>query len=697
MVGWSVPDQMTRIMPPTLNRTFHLLALLLFVHGPAFAVQSEGWDDTAYDPLGTVTVTDDLVVQQLDDGSVAAFGAFGKRWSSLGGPGSTVVGQGASLVVVRDGADLVAHTAARDASSTLTLPATAAVAYQSVGDEVALVLVLDGLNTTAWAFGARTGTWVPQALAGIVGDRAVGATVAGVVAGASYHGFAANSGTWATVAGIFGGADLRACGNVLVADLRANGGPLTHILSFSGVRGCWHQSPPAVPGTPLVLGDDVACLITSVGGVLRTVAYSAPRARWMSSAKAYAAPPGLLSARGVVAVLDDEGALVEAFGAENAAWSSPPSPLPAGAFALGDDMIVGCDPADDICVGFSALLPGGFALRGKPLGSAGTFHVGAHLATVEIDVGPFPGFGRTLHSFLPGERDWAAARSLAFGAQLFKGDSVVHVVDGNALGFALGTRGGTWRPLGKTLPNGIVGSTVAVGGALVVHQTSVGGVELFDERCDVWNPTFAEGVVHTHLAAGNTALATPNSTSGALRAYSALRGEWVAALAAAAPASLGQVGANVACAVDAGGTLWAFGAANDVHVRRSWPTADGAPVTGPHPFAAPANGSCGDDFLRVLVRGRANEVTLLLVAPWLSCPPVMVAPIEGTLWLPLASTQVLSVVGVHVVDSVIQVPFALGTLPVGESFQAGLQGLAIDLVTFESRFVGRRAESVTLF
>jgi hypothetical protein len=399
----------------------------------------------------------------------------------------------------------------------------------------------------------------------------------------------------------------------------------------------------------------------------------------------------------VIGVLDAGGALVEAFGAENAAWSSPPSPLPAGAFALGDDMLVGCDPAADRCVGFSALLAGGFVSRAKPVGVAGTFHVGAHLALIEIETGPLPGFGRTLHAFLPGARSWAAPRSLSFGALLFVGDSVVHVVDGDALGLALGTRGGVWRGNGTTLPNGNVGSTVAVGGALVVHQNSTGAVELFDERCDAWNPTFGQGVVHTQLAAGNTALATPNSTSGSLRAYSALRGEWIAAAGAVAPAELGQVGANVACAIDAAGVLWAFGAANDVHVRRAWPTADGVPVTGPHPFGAPASGGCVDDVLRVLVRGRANEATLLLVGPNLACPPALVAPIAGELWLPLASTQILTLVGVHALDSVIAQPFALGTLPVGVSFEAWIQGLAIDLVTFESRFMGRRAESVTLF
>ncbi|QDU85471.1 hypothetical protein Pla163_26020 [Planctomycetes bacterium Pla163] len=688
-------------MFPRLVRSLHALALFLLAPGTLFAFQSDAWDGTAHDPLGTVTVTDDLVVQQREDGTVVAFGAYRKRWTALGGPGSSVVGQAASLVVVRDGSDLVAHSAVRDATATLSLPAGAVVAYQAVGDEVALVLVQDAGATTAWAFGARTGTWVPQVLAGIVGDRAVGATVAGVGAGTSYHGFSSNSGTWSTIAGTFGGADLRARGNVLVADLRATGGPLTHVLSFSGVRACWHQSPPAVPGTQLVLHDDVACLVTEAGGVLRTVAYSAPRAQWMASAKSYAVAPTVVATRGVLGVLDvvldGGGALVEAFGAENSAWSSPPSPLPAGTFAVGDDMLVGCDPATDRCVGFSALRAGGFVSRSKPVGVAGTFHVGAHLATVEIETGPFPGFGRTLHAFLPGARAFAPARSLSFGATLFVGDSVVHVVDGDALGLALGTRGGAWRALGTTLPNGTVGSTVAVGGALIAHQNSAGAVELFDERCDAWNPTFAQGVVHTQLAAGNTALATPNSTAGALRAYSALRGEWITELAASAPAELGQVGANVACAVDAAGTLWAFGAANDVHVRRAWPTADGAPVTGPHPFGAPASGGCVDDVLRVLVRGRASEATLLLVAPHLSCPPVTVAPIAGELWLPLATTQVLTVVCVHPVDSVLAQSFALGTLPVGVAFEAWIQGLAIDLVTFESRFMGRRAESVTLF
>lgn len=672
---------------PSLFAFFFLLPLVAV---PCRA--NDSWASVPRDPAGTVTVTDDLVVHERSDGSVDAFGSSARSWRALGGAGSEVLGVGARTVLVRDGASLHAYAASRDGVATLALAPGASATAVGVGDDVALVLVEQAGTTSAHAFSAPAGAWFAQVLTGPVGDAVVGGRVAGLAVGSRYLGFAANVGVWAAFDGAFGGAALSASGDVLVVDQRATGGPITNALAFSGTRGCWAASPPLTPGTPIALDDAVAGVVAAVPNGIVAAAYSSPRATWVVSARTYVAPPSIASARGVLGVLNAAGGLVEVFGAEHAAWAEPSATLPAGTFALGGDAVVGCDPAADVVEGFSALIGGGFVQRSKPVGASSTFHTGAHLCVLELDRGPWT----ELHAFCPSLGSFASPLVLAPNAPIFVGDSVVHAVGSAALGYALAARDGVWRGLGTVLPDGTIGSTVAVGGSVVVHQSSDGTVNVYDERCAAWNPTFDQGAVHTHTAAGNVVLATPESSTQVLLAYSSLRGAWVAEPSAVAPVGEPRAGANVAACVDAAGDLWAFGATNDTRALRAWPVDDDAPLLGSHPFAPPFAPACYDDVLRLSARGRAGEVSLMLLAPFAACPPETIAGIAGELWLSSATTQVLAPVGVHAADGVAILALGLGGARPGVAVRAHVQALFVDLATFEVRFGDRRSEAVTL-
>lgn len=670
---------------------FRSLALLLLLAPPALA--NDAFDATVHDPAGTVAVEDDLVVQQRVDGTVEVFGASGRTWRVLGGAGTTIEGLGARTLLARDGDDLVAYGALRDTVATVVVPAGASVDVVGVGDDTALVVIDVGGVRTAHAFSAGAGAWVPQALgAGILGDRAVADSVCGLNVGARYWAFSSNAALWVFEDALFGGADLRADGDVLLVDQRTNGGPITTALAFSGVRGCWNESSSLAPGTPLVLDASVACGITSASGEFGTIAYSAPRARFVASSRSYLAPPLVSSARGVIAVANAAGSLVEAFGAEHASWHEPSAPLPAATFALGGDQILGCNPSSTVVTGFSALVPTGFVERTKPLGASAQFPGGAHLGVIELDRGPW----KEVRAFSPTLGAWSDALVLNANAPVFAGDSVVHAVGSAALGYALDTRDLVWRGLGATLPDGTVGSTVAVGGSVIAHQTSGGGVEVFDGACAGWSPTFAQGVVHTHTAAGNTVLATPNSDAGTLRAYSSRLGTWEAEPAAVGPVATPLAAANVAACVDAAGLLWAFSGTNDGRVLPAWPYDERVSVGGLHPFVPAGLAVCYDDVLRIAVRGRAGEAVLVLVAPHLTCPPETIPSIAGELWLPSLLTEPLAIGGVFPAAGVSVVPLTLGGLTPGAPVRAQIQTLHVDLVTFEARFGDRRAEPVTV-
>jgi len=680
-------------VPATPDRPVMLRPLAAFLLLAPLAQADEAWDATPHDPAGEVTATDDLVVQRSADGAVEVFGSSGRTWHALAAAGATIEGQGARTLLVRDGAAFVAFSALRDASASLLVPAGASSEVVGVGADTALVVLEVNGARTAYAFSAGAGVWIGQPLApGVLGDRVVGDGVCGLNLGPRYWGFSANAAQWVARDALFGGAELVASGDTLLVDQRTNGGPIATALAFSGVRGCWVESPALALGTGLAVDAAVACGVTGTAGSFAAVAYSAPRARWIASTRSYLAPPGVLTSRGVVAVTNAAGSVVEAFGAEHASWHEPAAPLPQTTFALGGDQLVACDPGDDTVVGFSALVPTGFVARTKPLGATADFPGGAHLGVLELDRGPW----KEVRAFSPTLGVWSGPLVLTANAPVFVGDSVVHAVGSAALGYALDARECVWRGLGTTLPDGTVGSTVAVGGAVIAHQTSVGGVELFDGACAAWADTFDQGVVHTHTAAGNTVLATPNSAAGALRAFSARRGAWSTESSATLPVGQPVAAANVAAAVDAAGVLWAFSATNDARVLPAWPYDARAPVGGLHPFVQPGIALCYDDLVRVAVRGRAGEVAVVLVGPHAICPPETLPPIAGALWMPSASTQLLVLGGVFPSAGVEVVPLSLGGLTGSGVVRAQVQTLHVDLGTFAARFGDRRTEPITV-
>lgn len=647
------------------------------------AISCVAWDAIPYSTLGSFTTEGFLVGYEDPGAGVFAFSASARKWTPVAPAGSTVLGSGDWCLLASDtSGGIVGYSARMNASSTLTLVPGTVPTIVDVSDDVALVIAPNNLGAlTAWGYSAVRNTWSPIALGSsiAVADYAISRFVIGVRDGNRYHGFASRTSDWTTFVGPGPGATMAADGNTLLVDFASPG--LAPIVSaFSGVRGCWALAPPLAQGTSPSLDHNVAYVEADIGtpSGYSPSAYSAYRASWVSIAPRPFGATTVLSDNVVLLEHPDPSIRLAAFGAGHGTWATLSGAF--AAFYVEEDLATAVDLTSRDVLGFSGLCGGFWALEANPTGAAplpllGPDHIGG------FDT------GTSLHIFLPKDNTWAAPLPKAPFDPVIPADEVVEVITLGAT-FAIDTRNGVWMA-GPATPSPPVGT-----GSVIAHQTPAGVVDLFDERCGMWNPGYPLFGPSSLVAGRNLVVASPPPTGivGRVEAYSVQRCDWTSPGPIATPLTIGPIAEeNVAALVDGGGLLWAYGSANDGHAYFQWPNGTEYHVSGKH-----ADSTCRPTLLGYGTRGTPGNFSYLVLGTSLSCPPIVFPGIKGELWMPLGTASLYATLGFHDPDCMLDYRTALAA-PLPFCIQPWMQPLTFDAATFSLCFGCRRADAFWIF
>ncbi|MEZ5980406.1 MAG: hypothetical protein R3F34_19640 [Planctomycetota bacterium] len=637
------------------------------------------WGATIYTPASTVKAEGFLVWHE-HPGGVEAYSSAARKWTPFASAGSAVVDSGDWCVLAKDPiAGIVAYSARLNNAAALPIPPTSSVVLMDCDDDVALVVMQDTSGAfTAFGYSAVWGAWVGQPLGSTFftpNNYAISRFVIGVDDGGTYHGFAARTGGWASQLGV-PGATMRADGNTLLADPTAAG--FLNVYAFSGVRGCWSPSPNMVAGTAAQLDHNVAFVERDPGfpGTTSPTAYSAYRAGWFSQ-PVQPAPAGaaLLSDNVVYFRAITPGLENQAFGAGHATWASLGAPNTL--LQLDEDYALTIDTVSLDVHGFSGLCGGTFVfeLNGTtafPAPLVGPDHVGG------FDT------GIAMHTFRPAQNVWTPPLPKSPNDQVWTSDVTVEV-HSLATATSMGTRYNPW------VPTPAFGFNPTGTGSVVAHQDPTGTVNVFDERCDMWNPPVAFGFPRQLTVGRNVVLSEPvPGTATSIDAYSVQRCDWSSPLGFALPVVTSGVEENVAFALDSAGLLWGYGSSNDGQTYYQWPNGTEYLVSGPA-----ASPGCKPTLFGYGVRSTPGNLSWVILGAPLQCPPIVVPGFCNELWLPITST-LYSAVGVHDLDCMVELRLPLtGTLL--SCIQPWMQALTYDIATGQFCFGCRRADALWLF
>jgi hypothetical protein len=638
------------------------------------------WDQVPYDTAGTLYVEGFLVAQEGAAG-VEVFSAAARKFTTVAPPGSSVQGSGDWCLLIREPSTMRAYSSRLNNSA--PLPFGVAPIFFDSSDDVAMVVGIDTSGLfTVWAYSAVRGLWVPQPLGAQIGpaDYAISRFVVGIRDGNSYHGFSARTGTWSTFAGPVG-AQLKADGNTLIADFVPAGGG--KVAAFSGVRGCWALSPQMSNPSPLLL-DHNTCYIRA--NVLTPpisfapCAYSAYRGTWTTS-------PFVQPHAGVVETISDNVVLVDnsafgvgldAFGAGGGSWSALPGPFRP--LVVDEDYAISIDPSGSV-LGFSGTCTGPWVPEAIPPTPVGPIPIVPpdHIGGVDA--------GTSLHVFLPAYNSWAPPLAKTFNDVVLAADAVIELVTPGG-SRAISTRWGNW------VGNPPVSLATAGTGSVIAHQGPGGVIDMFDERCDMWNAPTGLGAPTLMTPGRNLCVFSPvpGGVGPGVYAYSVQRKDWTSPGPIPTPLNVGPIAEeNVAALVDAGGALWAYGSPNDGHTYFQWPNGTEYHVSGPTTTAF-----CKPVLFDYSIRATPGHLSYLLLGNLIQCPPIVLPGYAGELWLPFVGTSVYGFVGVHDADCLIdqKIPLAAPLLP---CIQPWFQALTIDPGTFTVSFSCRRSDPAWIF
>jgi len=609
-----------------------LLALALTGQGNTWAQ----FDSVIYNPDNTPIVEGFLALHDNGSGP-RVFSAFGHKWHRIALSGSSVLGTGDWVALIRkvDG-PIIGYSARYDAVSAAPCDPEN-VMYYLVGDDVALLIAMNYQTSRVEAHGysGQKNEWVTQELdaSALTADRlAISRFVIGVDDNGVMYGFSARTGRWRSFAYDWAGElpKLSADGNVLLMDWTRPGIPCYEhwVAAFSGVVGEWDalQIAPLNP-PPTELDHNVAFTLKYIAPLVYPPAgYSAYNGKWVTFSTCSNEYGKAHLADNVVALEIPDGLL--AIGSRpGKGWQF----LHGGKFKrIGNDAVVACLEIS-VLYAFSGVA-GGTWVSEPCTDAEGSFAFAPpHLAYV-FDC------AQVIHIFAPAYSAWSPTRTIP-GPTFYMYDAVAPLDAGGPLE-AYSTRWNEWQS-GPTLGGTMVGRN---GSLFAIQETTpgptLGHTYIWDERRNQFRGPFTVGGASTlHTGVGPS---TENrgrnlvlfEGASSIAAFGVQRGEFEPALDShgftptlplAEPPVVEE---NVAVFV-AGSRLWAYGSAGEMHCWYGWPNGTEYPRWSDDSYVSNIPFSC---------RSEAAEDIYLVLDMERVFTPNYSASFAGPCWLPLPLT-----------------------------------------------------------
>ncbi|MBK6939295.1 MAG: hypothetical protein IPH13_03685 [Planctomycetes bacterium] len=547
----------------------------------ASAKAATRWDSIAYAAANPVVMQGSLVVHD-NGGDVFAFSATSQRFAKIAPTGSSILGSGDELVVVRVGPAYRAWSARLN--QTADIAQNLPLVHTAFGDDVALLVFGTGIGSAvACAYSAVTNQWksISGTFAGtIASNAAVSRFVIALRTTGGVYGFSARKGEWVLLPSSTAASTPAADGNVAVTSGAFNpldplGPPVA--AAFSGVLGNWALSPPILAGSAVQIDHNVA-LCRTVAGATEWVAsgYSAYNGRWVTSTAMkhkIAFGQSVHLSDNVVAIVgsSDTPPGIEAFGARPGLGFAYLASTIGGVFVpIGQDYLI-CQPSLLVKTvhAFSGLCGGTF----KPYAYTNSFSGGfggVHQFLAVDNQNKVVAYSAATHTFV----DMPLPTAYDFAQQDAVGEMRQSSVAGTRF-HSFAARHGHFT----SSPNQEVGAmfVTASAGSLVSRQqmngVGAGGILVYDERCDRYPAPYQPGAPSKMTAGRNVLLISLAASPQEVTGYSVARGDWVKSPSSASsvPMVLPLAEDNVGYFVDGSAQLCAFGGDGDLHAFYSWP------------------------------------------------------------------------------------------------------------------------------
>lgn len=555
-----------------------LLSFFVAFLGIGSARAATRWDSIAYSAANPVVMQGSLVVHD-NGGDVLAFSATTQRFAKLAPTGSPILGSGDELVVVRVGSTYRAWSARLN--ETADIAQNLPLVHSAFGDDVALLVFGSGTGgVIAYAYSAVTNQW--KSISGaVVGSVASNAAVSRYVVAlrltGGMHGFSARKGDWVLLPNSSAASPPNADGNVVVTTGPFNpfGPPVA--AAFSGVLGNWALSPPVLAGSQVQFDHNVA-LCRTISGATEWVAagYSAYNGRWVTSTvmkHKIAFGQTVHISDNVVAIVasSDTPPGIEAFGARPGLGFAYLATTIGGTFVpIGQDYMI-CQPSLLVktVYAFSGLCGGTFEPYSYSNSFSGGF-AGVHQFLAVDNLNKLVGYSAATHSFadVPLSGPFDLVSQDAVGEMRLSGVAGTRFV-------AFAARHGHFTTSPGQEPGAMF--LLASAGSLVARQqmngAGVGGILVYDERCDRYPAPYQPGAPSKMTPGRNVLLVSLAASPQEVSAYSVARGDWAKSpsTALSVPLILPLADDNVGYFVDGNSQLCAFGGDGDLHAFYSWP------------------------------------------------------------------------------------------------------------------------------
>lgn len=647
------------------------------------------WAGTAYEPSAAVHAGALCVVHAGPD-AIHAYSALAQTWNAIAPASDELLAVGDALALVRSAQGVLAWSALLNRGALLALPADARPSAQAEG-EVGLVRWSVGGVAQLAAYSARSGTFAALALQFPQVEPQVALASGALLVSEAWRvaGFSARSGAWTQLDLGLPGFDAQAAGESALLELPfglpGQGG--ARALAYSAVRGAFSLSPPLHANAQLALGAHVAGAFASVSpGPARATAWSSFSNLWsVSPVDRDPQTADVRVAASFVRIDDTEiEPRHEAFGAlpGSAFIAAPPGSSAIDAHPQGEATALERPQSGEL-LGFSGLRGSAWVSRAAPAGPL--VLAGAQARALSVQG------ASELLSFSPASAQWTDP--LGIQGQVLLGAAVSGALY-SSLGGPVGwsVRAPNWSA--PAFNSGNLLQQLAGDTWLAWRLTAGPGtayVQVYDERARSFLPALFGSTALELAGGGNALVLHPGASSGPVRGYSPARGTWSQGLGIGTPLSQGPfVNGSVAWLVDAQQVLWAFGAANAVHVWSDWPAGSGLAA------GEPPIGPGEPDTLRCSARGApGSEIAFLHWSPNFVQPGLALPGIGGLLSLDPANAHFYTSSGLFDADGLreFSVPFVQRVAP---GTRLWLQTVVLELPSLALRFP-ERAEPVLFF